>query len=376
MIEPFPVHVPEADLTDLAQRLDRVRLPEPETDPSQGVPLDRLRLLLEAWRDHDWRKLEQRFNAIGHHRAHIDGLDIAFWHVRSPEPSAVPLLLTHGWPGSVLEFEQLIGPLTDPAGHGGAAADAFHVVIPSLPGYGFSGRPAGTGWGLTRTARAWATLMTGLGYPRFAAHGGDWGAFVSIELATRAPERLMGLHLTMPVASPLPEDRRTADPREQAMLARRDRFLFDDGTHSIVLGARPQTLGYSLLDSPAGLAAWLGERMTAFADVDGVPLERQVDNIALYWLTRTGASSARWYWEARRDTPRGAEAENARPVDVPTACSLFPDEPFPIARRWAGRRFRNLVSWHEMERGGHFPGWEQPGVLVSELRGALGHLAR
>ncbi len=283
----------------------------------------------------------------------------------------MPLLLTHGWPGSVLEFEHLIGPLTDPVAHGGSAAQAFHLVIPSLPGYGFSERPSEPGWGLGRTARVWAELMTALGYERFAAHGGDWGAFGSIELATQQPERLLGLHLTMPVASPLPEDRESATDAEQAMLAKRDQFLFLNGTHSLVLGARPQTLGYSLLDSSAGLAAWLGERMYEFADKGGVPIERQVDNIALYWFTRTGASSSRWYWETRRDTPRGPEQENARPVTVPTACTLFPAEPFPIARRWAERRFVNLTSWNEMGQGGHFAGWEQPDVLVSELRKAF-----
>ncbi|GAB3274151.1 epoxide hydrolase family protein [Kineosporia babensis] len=373
MIETFPVHVPDADLHDLAERLDRVRLPEPETvpDTSQGVPLERLNTLLRAWREHDWRALEQRWNAIGHYRARLDGLDIAFWHVRSAEPGARPLLLTHGWPGSVLEFENMIGPLTDPVAHGGSAADAFHVVIPALPGYGFSERPAGTGWGLARTARAWAELMAALGYEKFAAHGGDWGSFVSIELATQLPERLLGLHLTMPVASPLPEDRESADEAEQLMLAKRDQFLFLNGTHSLVLGARPQTLGYALLDSPAGLAAWLGERLDEFSGEGGVPLAQQLDNIALYWFTRTGASSSRWYWETRRDTPRGPEQENALPVTVPTACSFFPGEPFPIARRWAERRFSNLTSWNEMKEGGHFPGWEQPGVLVAEIREAF-----
>jgi pimeloyl-ACP methyl ester carboxylesterase len=248
----------------------------------------------------------------------LDGLRIAFWHVRSPEPTALPLLLTHGWPGSVLEFENVLGPLSDPVAHGGSASDAFHVVVPALPGFGFSDRPRERGWHPTRTARAWAELMTVLGYERFGAHGGDWGAFVSTELARLVPERIAGLHLTMPIASPLPGDRTSQDPAEQRMLERRDIHLADGYGFGMIMGTRPQTLGYSLLDSPAGLAAWLGEKFAAYSDTraeagGGVSVSQQVDNIALYWLTGTGASSARWYWEAMRWVPRSAEEENAQP---------------------------------------------------------------
>ncbi|MEU7141956.1 epoxide hydrolase family protein [Nocardia sp. NPDC046473] len=377
-IEPFPVSIPEDDLADLRARLDHVRLPEAETVPdgTQGIGLARLQSLLAAWRQHDWRSLEQRFNAIPHFRTRLDGLNIAFWHVRSPEPDAFPLVLTHGWPGSVLEFESMIGPLTDPVAHGGSAADAFDVVIPALPGFGFSERPAEVGWNPGRTAQAWAELMTRLGYERFGAHGGDWGAFVSTELARLAPERVAALHLTMPIASPLPEDVATADDAEQAMLAKRDRFMMTGPTHVIVQGMLPQTLGYSLLDSPAGLAAWLSEALVAFSDTrpeagGGVSVAQQVDDIALYWFTGTGASTARWYWEAVRWTARSAEAQNAQTVTVPTACTLFPGEPFPVAKRWAEHRYHNLTSWNERKYGGHFAGWEQPGVLVSELRDAF-----
>jgi pimeloyl-ACP methyl ester carboxylesterase len=290
-------------------------------------------------------------------RSRLDGPDIAFWHVRSPEPTALPLVLTHGWPGSVLEFEDVIGPLTDPVAHGGSAADAFHLVVPALPGFGFSERPREQGWNPNRTARAWAELMTDLGYERFGAHGGDWGAFVSTELALIAPERVAGLHLTMPLASPLPE--------------KRDRFMLGM-VHVMVQGLRPQTFGYSLLDSPVGLAAWLGEHLDAYADDRGVTQERQADNIALYWFTGTGASTARWYWESTmRWGARTAEEQNAQPVTVPTACTLFPAEPFPVARRWAERRYRNLTSWNEMDHGGHYPGWEHPDLLVTELRNAF-----
>ncbi|WP_033344044.1 epoxide hydrolase family protein [Catenuloplanes japonicus] len=374
-IEPFPIYIPETDLAELEYRLTRVRLPERETDASQGIGLDRLTSLLETWRRHDWRALERRWNAIPHFRSHVDGLDIAFWHVRSPEPGAVPLILTHGWPGSVLEFEDLIGPLTDPVAHGGSATDAFHVVVPALPGFGFSGRPAEQGWNPTRTARAWAEIMTDLGYHRFGAHGGDFGAHVSTELALIAPGRVAGLHLTMPLASPLPEDLATADETEKAKIEKRDRFVRGGMLHVMVQSLRPQTLGYALVDSPVGLAAWLGERLDAFAGTPGVSQERQADNIALYWFTGTGASTARWYWESGpRWGPRGAEAQNAQPVTVPTAFTLFPDEPYPVVRRWAERRYRNIVAWDEMAEGGHFPGWEHPGVLVTELRAAFRHV--
>ncbi|NUP66572.1 MAG: alpha/beta fold hydrolase [Nonomuraea sp.] len=377
-IELYPMHIPEDDLADLRERLARIRLPEPETvpDAAQGIELERLSTLLDAWRRHDWRARETQWNAIPHHRARLDGLRIAFWHVRSPEPGALPLVLTHGWPGSILEFENVLGPLTDPVAHGGSAEDAFHVVVPALPGFGFSERPRERGWNPARTARAWAELMTALGYERFGAHGGDWGAYVSTELALLAPERVAGLHLTMPIASPLPGDRIAPDPAERRMLERRDVHLMDGYGFGMIMATRPQTLGYSLLDSPAGLAAWLGEKFAAYADTrpeagGGVSVSQQVDDIALYWLTGTGASSARWYWEAMRWVPRGAEEENARPVTVPTSCSLFPAEPWPTARRWAERRYHDLRSWHELDRGGHFPGLEQPDLLVSEIRAAF-----
>ncbi|MFC4080395.1 epoxide hydrolase family protein [Amycolatopsis samaneae] len=380
-IEPFPIHIAERDLADLRARLERTRLPEPETvsDASQGIDLRRLTTLLDAWREHDWRATEARWNAIPHYRVRLDGLGIAFWHVRSPEPTALPLLLTHGWPGSVLEFEDVLGPLSDPVAHGGSARDAFHLVVPALPGFGFSDRPRERGWHPGRTARAWAELMTVLGYPRFAAHGGDWGAQVSTELARLAPERVAGLHLTMPLASPLPTDRIAPDPAEQRVLDRRDLHLTDGYGFGMLMGTRPQTLGYALLDSPAGLAAWLGEKFDAYADSrpeagGGVSVAQQLDTIALYWLTATGASSARWYWEAMRWVPRSAEEENAQPVTTPIACSQFPADPWPTARRWAERRYRDLRSWHELDRGGHFPGLEQPDLLVAEIRNAFREL--
>ncbi|OAP23312.1 MULTISPECIES: epoxide hydrolase family protein [Amycolatopsis] len=376
--ERFAVRVDDADLADLRTRLDQVRLPEHETvpDASQGIQLARLSTLLTAWREHDWPARQERWNAIPHYRIVLDGLGIAFWHVRSPEPHALPLVLTHGWPGSVLEFEDVIGPLSDPVAHGGSARDAFHLVIPALPGFGFSDRPRERGWHPGRTARAWAQLMTVLGYPRFGAHGGDWGAFVSTELARLVPERVAGLHLTMPIASPVPDDLLAPSPAEQRVLDRRNLHLADGYGFGMQMSTRPQTLGYSLLDSPAGLAAWLGEKFAAYSDTrpesgGGVSISQQIDTIALYWLTGTGASSSRWYWEAMRWVARGAEAENAQPVTVPTACSIFPADPWPAVRRWAERRYLDLRSWHELDRGGHFPGLEQPDLLVSEIREAF-----
>ncbi|WAP52199.1 epoxide hydrolase [Arthrobacter sp. ATA002] len=380
-IKPFTIYITDNELANLKRRIEDSRLPEPETvlDDSQGVSLERMHELLGAWRTHDWRSLESRWNAIPHFRTRIDGLDIAFWHVRSAEPHAVPLLMTHGWPGSVLEFQKIIVPLTDPVSHGGSAEDAFDIIVPALPGFGFSERPRELGWDVARTARAWAELMTRLGYDQFMAHGGDWGAFISTELAVIEPERVSHLHLTMPIASPLPSDRATADEAETRKLAQRDNFMATGPTHVMAQGALPQTLGYSFIDSPVGLAAWLDQALVAFSDTrpeagGGVSLNDRIDNIALYWLTATGASTARWYWETIRTVARGPEEENARPVTVPTSFTLFPGEPYPNAHRWAERRYLDIVSWNEMEYGGHYPGWEQPTVLVVELRNASRHL--
>ncbi|SES30468.1 epoxide hydrolase family protein [Lentzea albida] len=381
-IEPFPVRVPEQDLTDLRLRLDLARLPTPE--PVEAVHdrhLDRLEILVDAWRQHDWRSLEQRWNAIPHYRAHIDGLGIAFWHVPSPERTAVPLVLTHGWPGSPLEFETLIGPLTDPVAHGGSADQAFHLVIPSLPGFGFSDRPLGQDWSPCRTAQVWSELMTALGYERFAAHGGDWGAFVSIELARLFPERVIGLHLTMPLASATPEDRVNPRDADRRVFDHHQRHLVDGFGFEPIQSIRPQTLAYSLQDSPVGLASWLGEKLVASSDTrpeagGGVSVEQQVDNIALYWLTGTAASTARCYRETKRWAPGLEDDETESQVTVPTACTLFPAEPYPIARQWAERRFSNLIQWNEVDRGGHFPGWEQPELLTGELRRAFRRVDR
>ena len=378
VIVPFPISVPDADLDVLRDRISRVRWADSETvsDDSQGLPLVQLQQLLAVWgTDYDWRVAERRWNSLGSARTEIDGLPIHFLHIRSPHPKALPLLLTHGWPGSFVEFVDLLGPLTDPTSYGGQASDAFHVVLPSLPGFGFTGRPRDQGWGVTRTADAWDRLMGRLGYDRYGAGGGDWGAFVTTELARTAVDRVAAIHLTLVPASPLLAEEADATPDERRIMDRRAAYLADGYGFAMEMGTRPQTIGAALVDSPAGLAAWLGEKMLTHPGRVGSPgtvsTTQLLDNISLYWLTQTGASSSRWYWEAWRSIPTSAEQERAAPVLVPTFCSLFPHDTWPTARRWAQGRFRDLRSWHEMERGGHFPGWEEPELYIDELRAAF-----
>lgn len=377
-IIPYEISVPDAELDVLRDRISRVRWADSETvsDDSQGLPLAQLQQLLDVWgTEYDWRVAERRWNSLGSARTEIDGLPVHFLHVRSPHPRALPLLLTHGWPGSFVEFVDLLGPLADPTSYGGQASDAFHVVVPSLPGFGFTDRPREQGWGVTRTAAAWDRLMARLGYHSYVAGGGDWGAFVTTELARTAVERVAAIHLTLVPASPLPVEEADATEDERRVMARRAAYLADGYGFAMEMGTRPQTIGAALVDSPAGLAGWLAEKILARADRMGSPgsvsTTQLLDNISLYWFTRTGASSSRWYWEAWRSIPTSAEQERAAPVLVPTFCSLFPDDTWPTARRWAAGRFRDLRSWQEMERGGHFPGWEEPELYVNELRAAF-----
>ncbi|MEU0932564.1 MULTISPECIES: epoxide hydrolase family protein [unclassified Embleya] len=368
-ITPFRIDIPDADLIDLRERLARTRWPdaEPVDDWSQGIPLAYTRELAEYWRTtYDWRKTEARLNAYAHFKAHIDGLGVHFLHAPSPHPDALPLILTHGWPGSIIEFLDVIGPLTDPVAHGGDAADAFHVVVPSLPGYGFGDRPAETGWGIDRIARAWAVLMADLGYARYGAQGGDWGSMVTASIGRQDPEHVLGIHLNMPVAMPDAAAMKDPTPAERQALA-------DLGTHSEwgtgyskIQSTRPQTLGYGLADSPVGQLAWIVEKFQQWTDCDGHPenaLSRDhlLDNVMVYWLTDTAASSARLYWESYRN-PDLAE------VGVPTGCSIFPHEIIRSSRRWAGNRFTDLRYWNELDRGGHFAAFEQPETFVEEVR--------
>jgi epoxide hydrolase len=375
-LRPFTIAVPEGDLADLRDRLARTRWPEPEPvdDWSQGVPLGYLQDLCAYWRDqYDWRATEARLNRLDHIRTTIDGLEFHAVHVRSPHHQAIPLIMTHGWPGSFLEFEQVIGPLSDPAASGGDPADAFHLVLPSLPGYGFSAKPTTTGWGIARIADAWAELMTRLGYDRFGAQGGDWGSSVSTCLAQQHPTRVLGLHLTPPLAAPDPSTFADLTPREHASLeALRHADRGEDG-YSAEQSTKPQTIGYSLVDSPVGLAAWLVEKFRTWSDNEGTPdgalgRDRMLDGITLYWLTGTGASAARLYWESIREVQAIFTTGTGDRVDVPTGGSIFAHENPRPSQRWAARRFLDLRYWNELDRGGHFGAWEQPELFVGEVR--------
>ncbi|HEY2507426.1 MAG TPA: epoxide hydrolase [Streptosporangiaceae bacterium] len=371
-VHSFRIEIPESDLHDLTERLRRTRWPEsePVDDWSQGTPLAYVKDLCEYWLDgYDWRAGEARINAFPQFRTEIDGLPIHFIHARSPHEGALPLVMTHGWPGSVVEFLKVIGPLTDPAAHGGDPADAFHLVCPSLPGYGFSGKPATLGWNLARIADAWDVLMGRLGYQQYGAQGGDWGAMVTTGLGIRHPEHLAGVHLNMVIAFPDAGDASELTDREQAALAAMKYYGDWDSGYSKEQSTRPQTVGYGLVDSPAGLAAWIVEKFWAWTDSDGDPatvLSRDeiLDNIMLYWLPATGASSARMYWESFRDPLLG-------PVAVPSGCSIFPKEIFRPTRRWAERQFTDLRYWNEPEKGGHFAAFEQPELFVAEVRAAF-----
>jgi pimeloyl-ACP methyl ester carboxylesterase len=374
-IEPFLIGADDAALDDLRARLRHARWPERETvgDWSQGVPLNYLRDLCGYWADrYNWQAAQARLNRLPQFVTRIDGLDIHFVHVRSARPDAMPLIMTHGWPGSFLEFEQAIGPLADPAAHGGDPADAFHVVVPSLPGYGFSGKPAATGWDIHRIARAWAELMTRLGYERFLAQGSDWGTSVSTSLALQRPGRLSGLHVVPPL---VPPDRHAGDltDRERTSLDDLDERSRTGSGYSAMHGTRPQTIGYSLLDSPVGLCAWIVEKLWAWTDHRGdlgqvLTADQVLDNITLYWLTGTGASSARLYWESIAQVTDWFTTATSDIITVPTGCSIFPQEVPRPSRRQAERRFANIVYWNELGRGGHFAAWEQPGLFVDEVR--------
>ena len=368
-ISPFTVEIGDEQLADLSDRLRRTRWPEAEVvdDWSQGVPLRYLQDLCAHWADgYDWRAREARINAFAQFKTSIDSLGIHFLHVRSPEPGALPLVLTHGWPGSIVEFLDVIGPLSDPAAHGGDPADAFHVVCPSLPGYGFSDKPATTGWGIEHIADAWAQLMARLGYDRYGAQGGDWGASVTTNIALADPTHVAGIHLNMVSARPNPDDMADLTESEQAGLASLKYYQDWDSGYSKEQSTRPQTVGYSLVDSPAGQCGWILEKFWSWSDTNGDPVgalgaDRILDNVMLYWLTATAASSGRLYWESFRRLRSGV-------VEVPSGMSIFPKEIFRPSRRWAERTFTDIRQWHELTVGGHFAAFEQPDTFVDEVR--------
>ncbi len=374
MIKPFHLDIPQTDLDDLSQRLARTRWPDPETvdDTSQGPPLAKLKALVDYWRtEYDWRRCETLLNGLGQHRTEIDGLGIHFLHVSSNEPNAMPLLMTHGWPGSVLEFRDVIGPLVDPVAHGGDARDAFHLVIPTLPGFGFSDKPSERGWNIARIAGAWIELMHRLGYERWAAQGGDWGSAVTTTLGYMAPAGLVGIHLNMVMYQPTEQELREATPDEQAMLASARRYDEEYSGYYKLQNSRPQSIGFSLADSPVGLAAWIYALFQDVSDSGGNPekvfsLDEMLDDIMLYWLPNAGASSARLYWEAMQAMRSGGMP--SVPMKTPAGISMFPGEQLRLSRRWAERRFDKLVHFNELDRGGHFAALEQPKLFIDEVR--------
>jgi pimeloyl-ACP methyl ester carboxylesterase len=362
---PFRIDVPADELTDLRERLRRTRWPEPEPvgDWSQGVPLGYLRELCAYWADgYDWRAAEARLNALPQFRTEIDGLPIHFIHLRSPRRFALPLIVTHGWPGSVIEFLKVLGPLS-------AGADAFDVVVPSLPGYGFSGKPDRTGWGIERIARAWAELMARLGYQRYGAVGSDWGTSISASIGQQDPRHVAGVHLIPPLAPPDPATSGDLTPAEQAALDSLRHSAEWDSGYSTEQATRPQTIGYGLVDSPAALCAWIVEKFRSWTDPDSViTADELLDNVMLYWLPGTGASAARLYWESIRQVNEWISGSSTDTVDVPVGCTVFPHELQRPSRRWAEKRFTDIRYWNEPPRGGHFPALEQPELFVSELR--------
>jgi len=367
-IEPFRIAVPDDLLTDLRARLAATRWPERECvdDWSQGVPLDYLRDLADYWAHrYDWRAREAALNRFDQYVTEIDGLPIHFIHQRSPHPDAFPIVITHGWPGSVVEFHKVIGPLTDPTAHGGRAADAFHVVCPSLPGYGFSGKPGSTGWGVERIAAAWDELMRRLGYARYGAQGGDWGAAVTTQLG-RTARACVAIHTNMPFGRPPRQARERPTPQEQQALAALEHYRRWDSGYARLQATRPQTLGYGLVDSPAGQLAWIIEKFWSWTDCDGHPenaLSRDelLDNVMLYWATASAASSARLYWESYNAFGAGDR------VEVPTGVASFPKEVLRVPRSWCEATY-NITHWTDMPKGGHFAAFEQPELFVEDVR--------
>ena len=372
-ITPFRIEIPERELDDLRRRLRQTRWPEPEAvdDWSQGIPLAYVRDLCEYWLGrYDWRACEASLNRFPQFRTEIDGLSIHFQHVRSPHADALPLVMTHGWPGSIVEFRKVIEPLTDPTAYGGEATDAFHVVCPALPGFGFSGKPARAGWGVERIADAWDALMTRLGYAQYGAQGGDWGSGVTQVLGIRHPDHLAGIHINMVTVPPDPATMDNLTAQEQGALAAMTYYRDWDSGYSKEQSTRPQTVGYGLVDSPAGLCAWIVEKFWSWTDCDGDPAnvltrDEMLDNVMLYWLPGTGASSARLYWESFGKLGSGGQ------VQVPVGCSVFPKEIFRASRRWAEKQFPDLRYWNEPAKGGHFAAFEQPATFVDEVRAAF-----
>jgi pimeloyl-ACP methyl ester carboxylesterase len=388
-IRPFRVHVPQEALVDLRRRIAATRWSDQESvaDQSQGVQLATMKELVRYWgTEYDWRKAEAKLNALPQFVTNIDGLDIHFIHVRSKNPNALPLIVTHGWPGSVIEQLKVIGPLTDPTAYGGRAEDSFDVVIPSMPGYGFSEHPKDTGWNPDRIARAWAELMKRLGYTRYVAQGGDWGSPISSAMARQAPAGLLGIHINLPATVPpdVAAVLASGGPAP-AGLSEKERAAFDSldtlykkkRAYAVVMGTRPQTVGYGLTDSPTGLAAWMlghpgfAQWTSRDGDSEESPTKDEVlDDITLYWLTNSAVSSARLYWE-NKNSILNAVAQKTAEISLPVAITVFPGEEYRVPETWARRAYRNLIYFHEVDKGGHFAAWEQPQLFSEEIRGAF-----
>lgn len=382
-IRPFKVAIPQTDITAMRRRIAATRWAdaEPAGDDSQGVRRQSLEPLMRYWAtDYDWRKVEARLNALPMFVTQIDGLDIQFIHVRSRHDDALPMIMTHGWPGSILEFLKAIDPLTNPTAHGGKAEDAFHLVIPSIPGFGFSAKPKTLGWGSDHIGRAWSALMLRLGYDRYVSQGGDCGSVISQRMALQKVRGLLGIHLNMPAVVPADVARTLAagDPapaslsaKERAAFDQLEAFYRDNAAYAAMMNTRPQTIGYSLVDSPVGMAAWMYEKISQWTYSGGDPLkvltrDEILDDLSLYWLTGTGASAARIYWEDHTNN------FNARGViDMPVAVSVFPGEIFRAPKSWAQRCYTNLIYFNEAANGGHFAAWEQPALFAQEVRAAF-----
>ncbi|MDH0864108.1 epoxide hydrolase [Mitsuaria sp. GD03876] len=386
-IRPFTAAIPQAAIDDLRQRIAATRFPDRETvgDRSQGVQLDGFQSLVRYWgTDYDWRKAEATLNAYPQFVTRIDGLDIHFIHVRSKHPGALPLIVTHGWPGSVFEQLKIIDPLANPTAHGGRAEDAFDLVIPSMPGYGFSGKPTGTGWGPERMARAWDVLMKRLGYTRYVSQGGDWGSVVAQAQGRLAPQGLVGIHVNMPatVPSDIAAALKAGKPapaglsaKEKAAYESMNRLYTRGGGYAGMMVTRPQTLGYSLSDSPSGQAAWIYDKFADWTYSGGVPerslsRDEMLDDISLYWLTNTGTSGSQLYWENNTNNFNVVE-QRTREIKVPVAVTVFPGEIYQAPHSWAKKAYPTLSYFHEVDKGGHFAAWEEPELFARELRAAF-----
>lgn len=381
-IRPFRINVPEEALVDLRRRLAATRWPDQETvsDRSQGMQLTTMKEVVRYWeRDYDWRKAESKLNRLPQFVTRIDGVDIYFIHVRSRHSNALPLIMTHGWPGSIFELIKTIGPLTDPTAHGGRAEDAFDLVLPTMPGYGFSGKPKDTGWNPDHIARAWSELMKRLGYKRYVAQGGDWGAPISSAMARLAPEGLLGIHINLPATVP-PEIAAVLasggpapaglSEKERAAFNSLDTFYKKYRAYAAMMGTRPQTIGYALTDTPAGLAAWMYDYNNGEPE-RLLDKNEMLDNITLYWLTNSATSAARLYWETMGQSIILASAQKTAEISLPVAITVYPEEVYRAPETWARRAYRNLIYFHEVDKGGHFAAWEQPELFADELRAAF-----